>query len=77
MWTLRDRRQINWRHMRNLRAQLPTLARQISNRSFKNKPDIFFILIISIIIANKLACNILNWNHSFIWQAKTSYLLKN
>ncbi len=49
MWTLRDRRQINWRHMRNLRAQLPTLARQISNRSFKNKPDIYFIVIISII----------------------------
>ncbi len=66
--------------------QLPTLARQISNRSFKNKPKtspIFFwwFIIINIIyyqlfITNKWACNILHWNHSFIWKAKTEAILQ-
>ncbi len=35
-------------------SQLPTLARQISNRSFKNKPNIFFLFIIINIIYYQL-----------------------
>ncbi len=64
------------------RPEMPTLARQISNRSFKNKPNIFWwFIIINIIyyqlfITNKWACNILQWNHSFIYFTKISKLQK-
>ncbi len=70
-----------WIWFDTLCSQLPTLARQISNCSFKNKPNIvlWFIIINSIYhqlrITNKWACNVLNWNHSFIWKAKTEGIL--
>ncbi len=66
--------------------QLPTLARQISNRSIKNMPKTsptffwWFIIINTIyyqlFITNKWACNVLNWNHYFIWKAKTEAILQ-
>ncbi len=55
---------------------LTTLTRQISNRSFKNKTNIFdlWIFINYLLPINEPAT--LNWNHSFIWKAKTEAILQ-
>jgi len=44
-------------------------------------PNFLRLIIINIIyyqilITNKWACNILNWNHSFIWKEKTEGILQ-
>ncbi len=62
------------------------LSRDCKQPPFQNKPKtapiyIFFIIIINAIyyklcVTNKRACNILNWNHSFIWKAKTEAILQ-
>ncbi len=48
--------------------KLPQLQKQT-----QNKPNIIYY---QVFITNKWACNILNWNRSFIWKAKTFYNLK-
>ncbi len=36
----------------------------------------YYLSINQLIITNKWACTILNWNHSFIWKAKTEAILQ-
>ncbi len=37
---------------------------------------IIHIIYYQLFITNKWACNILNWNHYFIWKAKTEAILQ-
>lgn len=55
---------------------LLTLARQINNRGFKNKPNINVACnSLDVDRLNKRACNILKWNHSQFEKQKHNLLL--
>ncbi len=50
---------------------------QLQEQAPKQAQYLFEDLLSSILfITNKWACNIFNWNHSFIWKAKTEGILQ-